>query len=106
LWRGKSFDASEQTAQRIAQSGVIRWQETRHFWILDRRRFIERDCFLVFGLRCLTLAALAKKQETPPFPARQTTPPVAIKVSPEFMIASPPQLQMSPVAMIVSRTCR
>jgi hypothetical protein len=43
-------------------------------------------------------------KETPPFPARQTTPPVAIKVSPEFMIASPPQLQMSPVAMIVSPT--
>jgi hypothetical protein len=50
------------------------------------------------------LAALAKKQETPRFPARQTMPPVAIKVSPEFMIASPPQLQMSPVAMIVSPT--
>ncbi len=27
-----------------------------------------------------------------------------VKVSPEFMIASPPQLQMSPVAMIVSPT--
>jgi hypothetical protein len=43
-------------------------------------------------------------KKTPRFPARQTTPPVAIKVSPEFMIASPPQLQMSPVAMIVSPT--
>ncbi len=43
-------------------------------------------------------------KETPPFPARRAAPPVAQNVSREFMIASPPQLQMSPVAMIVSPT--